>query len=76
MHKIRITQNFVEEYYLLITFKVQRVLASILGHHQTVKQNVRFTYIGEQNVSISHCVICYSTVSNHLVKFFLRNILK
>jgi len=60
----------------LITVKLQHVLASLLGHHQIIKQNVRFTYTGEQNVSISHCVICYSTASNHLVKLsFLRNML-
>jgi len=56
MHKIRITQNFVEEYYLLIIVKLQHVLASPLGHHRIVKQNVCFTYTGERTGSISHCV--------------------
>jgi hypothetical protein len=77
MHKIRIPQNFVEEYYLLIIVKLQHVLASPLGHHQIVKQNICFTYIGEQTVAISHCVICYNTISNHLVNLsFLGNLLK
>ena len=76
MHKIRITQNFTAEKYLFIIVKLEHVLASPLGHHQIVKQNICFTYIGEQNVSIPYCVICYSTISNHLVNlsFLLQHV--